>query len=219
MVRAVGAVMGESGAEALYEQPVAGQSALRTDVNAHFMGRAGHPATTLRVDVAVTSPTSTTSLAAGAARRAGTACRSRERRKVAKYATLCAPDDFYGAIVEPGGRLSLGFTQLLLVLATHYVQAAAGHDELSAIAQRAATAVRLESTYATISIGVQRACVGALQRTAARVRAMEFCPGAGARRSRTVFRGRAATRSALFSQILPPRTQWHSYLIPTVRAR
>jgi hypothetical protein len=211
--------MGDTGAHALYEQPVAGESAIRTDIDASFMGRAGHPARTVRVDVAVTSPSSPTALAAGAARRAGTACRSRERRKVAKYATLCQPDDFYGAIVEPGGRLSTGFTQLLLTLATIYVQAAAGHDDLPAIAQRAAAAARLETTYATISIAVQRACTGCLQRAAARVRALEFCPGPAARRSRTAFRGRAACRSALLSQILPPRAQWHGYSIPGVRVR
>ena len=197
--------MGLAGGETAKEQAVVGtgDAQLRTDVDATFSGRPGHDGLHIRTDIAVTSATKPTGLAA-AAKRAGAAAQTRERVKIRKYAALCAPARFYGTVVETGGRLSSGFVAVLLCLATLFVSSAEGSDELNQDATDAAVAGQLQQHYnSTVSVGLQRAVHYALSGAAAHVGAMEHAPAHSSRRPRLLFRGRPATRRRLMTQILP----------------
>ena len=104
--------MGLAGASTAREQVVAGLAerdgtAGRTDVDATFDGKNGRAPTTLRTDISVVHPAAASYVLA-ASKRAGSAAKAREARKMALNLSGRL-SSFYGTISETGGYISAGF--------------------------------------------------------------------------------------------------------------
>ena len=115
VVLALSQVMSMSGGKVTTETAVVGtgEAALRTDVDATFVGLQpdGGGGVHLRTDVAITSPTKASGLAR-AAQHAGAAASTREAAKQTKYKELCAPAEFGSTALSlrrtGGPRASIG---------------------------------------------------------------------------------------------------------------